>query len=206
MILKAFLQKQFVRHPALTKAEAVDRYLMEDSARIPHHGMQQVFYPDLTLVITAAPEAGRDHAYIDSFKHGTASCYHTRLEATARENLEQNVINEVRYCVIATEEAGQPGRIARYVWPVKKVSLVKRSVLNKHQTGLQLSSGDSRHQKMYWLFEFGPAFKLDTPICGFDSEHHQLRLTTRQKLATISQFTEIESVYSDVMPSYRFHG
>ncbi len=204
--LKAFLQKQFDRHPALTKAEAVDRYLMEDSARIPHHGMKQVFYPDLTLVITAAPEAGRDHAYIDSFKHGTASCYHTRLEATARENLEQNVINEVRYCVIATEEAGQLGRIARYVWPVKKVSLVKRSVLNNHQTGLQLSSGDSRHQKMYWLFEFGPAFKLDTPIGGFDSEHHQLRLTTRQKLATISQFTEIESVYSDVMPSYRFHG
>ncbi|EGM79650.1 hypothetical protein Rhein_0110 [Rheinheimera sp. A13L] len=204
--LKAFLQKQFAKDPALTKAESVDRYLMEDSARIPHHGMQQVFYPDLTLVITAAPQAGRDTAYIDSFKNGTARYYHTRLEATERENLEQNVINEVRYCVIATEDANQPGRIAHYVWPVKKVKLVKRSGLDRQQTGLELPQGDSRNQKSYWLFEFGPAFKLDTPISGFDPGHHQLCLTTRQKLATVSQFKEIESVYSEVMPNYRYHG
>lgn len=204
--LKAFLQKQFAKAPAATKAESVDRYLMEDSARIPHHGMQQVFYPDLTLVITAAPQAGRDPAYIDSFKQGTASCYHTRLEATERENLEQNVINEVRYCVIATEDANLPERIAHYVWPVKKVKLVKRTDLNRQQTGLELTPGDSRNQKSYWLFEFGPAFKLDVPISGFDSVHHQLRLTTRQKLATVSQFKEIESVYSEVMLNYRYHG
>jgi predicted component of viral defense system (DUF524 family) len=204
--LKAFLQKQFAKDPVLTKAESVDRYLMEDSARIPHHGMQQVFYPDLTLVITAAPQAGRDPAYIDSFKNGTARYYHTRLEATERENLEQNVINEVRYCVIATEDANLPERIASYVWPVKKVKLVKRTELTRQQTGLELPPGDSRNQKLYWLFEFGPAFKLNTPISGFDPGHHQLRLTTRQKLAAVSQFKEIESVYSEVMPNYRYHG
>lgn len=204
--LKAFLQKQFAKDPAATKAESVDRYLMEDSARIPHHGMQQVFYPDLTLVITAAPEAGRDTAYIDSFKNGTARYYHTRLEATEWENLEQNVINEVRYCVIATEDANHSGRIARYIWPVKKVKLVKRNLLNKQQTGLELTPGDSRNLQSYWLFEFGPAFKLATPIGGFDLSHHQLRLTTRQKLATVKQFKEIESVYSEVMPNYRYHG
>ncbi|WP_306519899.1 DUF2357 domain-containing protein [Rheinheimera sp.] len=204
--LKAFLQKQFAHNPAFTMAESVDRYLMEDSARIPHHGMQQVFYPDLTLVITAAPETGRDAVYINSFKQGTATCYHTRLEATERENLEQNVINEVRYCVIATEDTSQPERIARYIWPVKKVKLVKRTELTKQHTGLELSSADARNQKLYWLFEFGPAFLLDKPLAGFDNLKHQLRLTTRQKLATVSQFNEIESVYSEVMPNYRYHG
>lgn len=220
--LKQFLVKQFQRKSVTVVADSVSRYLIEDSARIPHHGMKQVFYPDLTLVITAAPEAGRDPSYIDSFKLGTASCYHTRLEATERENLELNVINEVRYCVIATHpiakkeeqqsnsvavsEDNQIDRIAEYIWPVKKVKLVKRSELNTAQTGLELATGDSRNQKLYWLFEFGPAFKLDTAIRGFDLKHHQLRLTTRQKLATVEQFKNIESVYSEVMPKYRYHG
>ncbi len=52
--LKAFLQKQFAQHPALTKADAVDRYLMEDSAVFRITVCSRYFYPDLTLVITAS--------------------------------------------------------------------------------------------------------------------------------------------------------
>lgn len=201
--LKAFLQKQFAA-AILPLKETVDRYLMEDSARIPHHGMQQVFYPDLTLVVTAAPEAGRDPVYINSFKDGSAACYHTRLIATERANLERNVINEVRYCVIATTAPNQADRVARFIWPVKQVKLVKRKTLNRVQTGLQLANDDRRNQDMYWLFELGPAFNLDQPISGFDSSHHQLLLTTRQTLAEVCYFGEIKPVYSDAIPKYSY--
>lgn len=200
--LKTFLRQQFGAANLLPIKGAKERYLMEDSARIPHHGMQQVYYPDLTLVITAAPEAGRAPAYVDSFKCGTARCYHTRLTATERVNLEQNVINEVRYCVIGTETPNQSGRVAQFIWPVKRVTLVKRKTLNKNQTGLQLAADDIRNEDLYWLFEFGTAFELPQPISGFDSTHHQLQLTTRQKLTAVSHFDQIQPVYTAVMPVY----
>lgn len=200
--LKAFLQQQFGSTGSLPAKGTAERYLLEDSARIPHHGMQQVFYSDLTLVITAAPEAGRDTAYVAGFKNGTATCYHTRLRATKRANLEQNIINEVRYCVIATEAPCQTERMASFIWPVKRVSLVKRSTLTKVQTGIQLAPDDSRSNDLYWLFELGTAFNLEQPISGFDSYHHQLVLTTRQKLRAASHFDEIQQVYSETMPVY----
>ena len=197
--LKTFLRKQFA---AITAQPKKDRYLLEDSARIPHHGMQQVHYPDLTLVITAAPEQGREQAYIDSFKQGTATCYHTRLYATQRENLEKNAINEIRYCVIATAKPGQTARVATDIWPVKSVRLVKRSELNAQQTGITIHQNHPHYNTLYWLFEFGPAFALPQPIDGFDSTHHQLKLTTRRNLTHAPSFADIEQVYSEVMSYY----
>lgn len=200
--LKTFLLQQFSDATATLKPPTKDRYLLEDSARIPHHGMQQVHYPDLTMVVTAAPEQNRAQSYIDSFKQGTAICYHTRLDATERENLEKNAINEIRYCVIATANQGQTDRIARYIWPVKSVKLVKRSQLNEQQTGRLLSRNDPHYDSLYWLFEFGTAFTLPQPITGFDSSHHQLMLTTRRNLANVSSLGDIEQVYSEVMSYY----
>ena len=164
--------------------------------------MQQVHYPDLTMVVTAAPEQNRHHTYIDSFKQGTAVCYHTRLEATEREQLEKNAINEIRYCVIATNVHGRSDRVAKHIWPVKSVKLVKRSELNEQQTGRILSRNDPYYNSLYWFFEFGPAFTLPQPIAGFDSEHHKLMLTTRRSLAHVSSLGEIEQVYREVMSYY----
>lgn len=198
--LKTFLQQKFALVPPPQSAR--DRYLLEDSARIPHHGMQQVYYPDLTMVVTAAPEQNRDQAYIDSFKQGTAVYYHTRLDATQRENLEKNAVNEIRYCVIATVHPGRPDRVASYVWPVKSVRLLKRSQLTEQQTGRAIAEHDSHYNDWYWLFEFGTAFNLLRPITGFDAAHHQLKLTTRRKLAQAGSFADIEPVYSGVMSYY----
>ncbi|WP_019677525.1 DUF2357 domain-containing protein [Arsukibacterium perlucidum] len=197
--LKTFLLQQFSAVTAAPAPPAKDRYLLEDSARIPHHGMQQVHYPDLTLVITAAPEQGRDQAYIDSFKQGTATCYHTRLEATERINLEKNAIAEIRYCVIATTVTGSAERIAKYIWPVKSVKLVQRNSLNKQQTGINIDISDPRSADKYWLFEFGPAFELPQRITGFCQVHHEVKLTTRRSLVHISRFDKVEQVYSEVM-------
>lgn len=201
--LKTFLLQQFSAVTTTQAPPAKDRYLLEDSARIPHHGMQQVHYPDLTMVVTAAPEQYRAQVYIDSFKQGTAVCYHTRLDATQRENLEKNAINEIRYCVIATEQQGISNqRVARYIWPVKSVKLVKRSQLNEQQTGRAINQSDPHYNSLYWLFEFGPAFTLPQPIGGFDSIHHQLKLTTRRNLAHVTSFAGIEQVYSEIMSYY----
>jgi hypothetical protein len=200
--LKTFLLQQFSVVTATPLLPTKERYLLEDSARIPHHGMQQVHYPDLTMVVTAAPEPYRDQAYTDSFKQGTAVCYHTRLDATQRENLEKNAINEIRYCVIATRTPGQSDRVARYIWPVKSVKLVKRSQLNEQQTGRAISQSDPHYNSQYWLFEFGPAFTLPQSIGGFDSTHHQLKLTTRRNLAHVTSFAAIDQVYSEVMHYY----
>ncbi|MDP4536011.1 DUF2357 domain-containing protein [Alkalimonas collagenimarina] len=197
--LKTFLQKQFATIPTTPAPLTKDRYLLEDSARIPHHGMQQVHYPDLTMLITAAPEQGRDQTYIDSFKQGTAVCYHTRLEATERINLEKNAITEVRYCVIATVVAGSTEREAKYIWPVKSVKLVQRNSLNIQQTGIKIDDSDPRAVDKYWLFEFGPAFELPQPITGFCTEHHEVKLTTRRSLVHINRFDKVEPVYSAVM-------
>ncbi|WP_333608278.1 DUF2357 domain-containing protein [Arsukibacterium sp.] len=200
--LKTFLQQQFSAVTAAPVPPAKDRYLLEDSARIPHHGMQQVHYPDLTMVVTAAPEQYRVQAYIDSFKQGTAVCYHTRLDATEREQLEKNAINEIRYCVIATSAHGRSDRVAKHIWPVKSVKLVKRSELNEQQTGRMLNRNEPYYDSLYWFFEFGPAFTLPQPITGFDSAHHQLMLTTRRSLAHVSSLGEIEQVYREVLSYY----
>jgi uncharacterized protein len=90
-----------------------DIHFVEDAARIAYQGMAARHYPDLTLVATAAPQAGRTQAYLDAFKYGTAKWYHMRLHASERVTIEQNAIREVRFCAIAvTQENGSDRHIS----------------------------------------------------------------------------------------------
>ncbi len=191
--LRTFLaEKLGKKEPVIYKQAATERYFVEEAARIPYYGMQQVRYHDLTLAVTGAPERGRDAAYIQRFKDGTAQWYHMQLKASERENIAKHVMKEIRYCAIATHD--KAGRQVNYLWPVLNVSLVERDKLELEQAG----SG-SNSSEPYWLFELGTSVKLTSPLGGFAARGHHLKLTLSSELDGRKLFSELKEVYKDVM-------
>jgi hypothetical protein len=172
-----------------------DIHFVEDAARIAYQGMAARYYPDLTLVATAAPQAGRTQEYLDSFKNGTAKWYHMKLQASERKSIEQNAIREVRFCAIAVTQENASDRHISFVYPVRSVVLKKRSELDQAITG---ATGEAKNpDELYWLFELGVAKQLMSPVIKNGLRGHHLKLTDAVAL-------EIENSWNDLPDRYTF--
>lgn len=170
-----------------------ERLYIEDSARIPVSGMTQLRYPDLTMVVTAAPRSGRNPQYVESFRNGTAAWYHMKFYASERENIQKHLMREIRHCVIASYDPYEKTKSAEYVWSVDQVTLVPRSNLTVEQTG-STGNGDG----LYWLFKLSASRKLARPIAQFPPRGHHLKLCSLADADDIELFRDIKGVYSSV--------
>lgn len=190
--LRAFLEDKLGQNPYGASANA-DYLYIQDSARIPATGMLQTRYPELTMVVTGAPQDGRAPEYLERFRDGSASWYHMRLHASERDHIPQNLMREIRFCVITSYDPDLGEKRADWLWHVEMVSLVRRSDLTIEQAG-KGGLGDD----LYWLFKLSSSKKLSVPITGFPRRGHHLKLCPLDQADRIGEFSKIRAVYPSV--------
>ena len=169
---------------------------LQEAARIPYSGMEQILYPDLTLTIALAPKAGRYKEYTDGFEHSTAQWYHLP-QTTFLGKYKQHIVNEIRYLAIATTNDAQPmSKQISKLWPIENVTLVPRRAITPEQAGK--SSNDA---KLYYLFKLGKPLTLrdkidNVPLRDFKNS---MKLTTLEHLQQAANFSKIQTVYQQAL-------
>ena len=168
---------------------------MQEPARIPYHGMQQVLYTDLIMTASLGEQTGRDQTYFNAFNDGTAQWFHLPQD-TLSSRYGINISKEIRYLAIATLSSEDPGtKQIEKIWPVKNVTLIPRNKITKEQAGK-----DSDSTQIYYLFELGQPLLLMEKITHVP--HRQIRncmkLTTLEYLTAVNQFSDLKCVYTRV--------
>ncbi|GAA0840888.1 hypothetical protein GCM10009113_06580 [Marinobacter szutsaonensis] len=190
--LRAFLEEKL--GPDLYGIAAnSDHLYIQDSARIPATGMLQTRYPELTMVVTGAPQNGRQSDYLQRFRDGSAGWYHMRLYASERDNIPQNLMREIRFCVITAYDPEAGEKRADWLWHVEMVSLVRRSDLTIEQAGKPGSGND-----LYWLFKLSSSKRLSVPIVGFPGRGHHLKLCLLEEADRVGDFSRIRGLYPSI--------
>lgn len=174
-----------------------DKHYVDESVRIPYTGLNQTRYSELTMTMALGASKGRAKEYSERFEQGTALWYHVP-ETSITKKYASSIVNELRYCAIATISPGSAFRTVDHVWPVKSARLVPRKELTVEQAG-SLSNKDD----MYWLLELGKAFKLETPVSGFSRRDFKssMRLTTLGELSSAKPFGEVADLYPEFFGS-----
>jgi len=190
--LRAFLEEKLGSDLYGIAANA-DHLYIQDCARIPATGMLQTRYPELTMVVTGAPQNGRTPDYLQRFRDGSAGWYHMRLYASERDNIPQNLMREIRFCVITAYDPEAGEKRADWLWHVEMVSLVRRSDLTIEQTGKAGSGND-----LYWLFKLSSSKRLSVPITGFPVRGHHLKLCPLEEADLVGDFSKIRGLYPSV--------
>lgn len=145
---------------------------LQESARIPYDGMQQVLYRDLTLILTV----DKKNDFYNSIKDGTATLY-TIDKNSLLHRYDYHILNEVHYLGFAIcSDADFNNYQIQYIWPVKNL----------------LSLTD------HFVFELNKRLKLQNIVHSMHiSLDHSFRLTTLGYLQDINNFNDIKEVYQD---------
>lgn len=169
--LKTFLVTKFgdnSQFPYATDYDSVDRFYVEEPPRIPTYGMTQLRNASRTLLITGA-EDSRLPGYYEQFHEGTAKFFHMRCEASKRVNIEEHIIQSLKYLVIASRTCNDKSpRVATRRWKVKTVTKIMRKELTADQTGTMTIA---RPMENYWLFSIEDDGRLSSPISKPDGQH-----------------------------------
>ncbi|MCC5797374.1 MAG: restriction endonuclease-like protein [Methylophaga sp.] len=208
--LLKFLQAQIGTGPCKRTAQGdeamypvtgmAERLYVQEAARIPHYGMQQVMYPDLTLTAALGPQRGRANGYHEMFEEGTAQWYHIKHTSIAQLEGKAgiHIAEEIRYLALATPSKLNAGtKQIEKVWPVKGVSILPRHAITEKQAGKASTSSE-----LYYLFQLGRPLALHTvvthvPLRNFS---HSMKLTTLTHLESVTKFAEVKRVYEGVLP------
>ncbi len=116
-----------------------------------------------------------------------------RLYASERDNIPQNLMREIRFCVITSYDAEAGMKRADWLWHVEMVSLVRRSDLTIEQAG-KAGAGED----LYWLFKLSSAKRLSLPMKGFPVRGHHLKLCPLELADRVGDFSRIRGLYPSV--------
>ncbi len=169
---------------------------LQDAARIPYSGMEQVLYPDLIMTIALGKEEERDPIYFDNFKKGLAKWYHLP-QSTFLGKYKQYIVNEIRYLALAiTSEQNTNSKQITMLWPIKNVTLKSRRAINEEQSGKSSDSFD-----LYYLFELGKPLTLKDAIIRVPHRplRNSMKLTTLNHLEQAAKFSELKQVYDQAL-------
>lgn len=165
---------------------------LQEAARIPHSGMQQILYPDLTLTVALPGQKGRNAAYFDNFRDGLAKWYHLPKN-TLLGKYKQHIVNEIRYLALAmTSEQDAHSKQITKIWPIKNVVLKPRNKLTSEQAGSHSNSDED-----YYLFELGKPLTLKNMVSRVPHRpfKNSMKLTTLDHLQQAATFNELQTVY-----------
>ncbi|SUD90044.1 DUF2357 domain-containing protein [Psychrobacter phenylpyruvicus] len=197
--LSQFLIQQIgtaTRDIKYSPSEIAERLYIQEPARIPYDGMQQILYPDLTLTIALGDKADRKDSYFNKFEEGTAQWYHLP-EKTFLRKYARHVVNELRYLALASSsEQSLASKKINKLWPIISVSLVRREDISDEQAGSNSTKTDR-----YYLFKLDKPLILKTPIIGVpkDSFMASMSLTTLSSLEQAEQFSQLTQVYKKAL-------
>lgn len=195
--LSAFLKEQIgddSQQKAAYGINAYEEYLyVQEAARIPYEGMQQVLYPYLTMTAALGPTEDRCDEYLKGFSNGSAQYYHMP-EATFTLKFKEHVLPEIRFLALPVVDKAGMHRIYK-VWPIKKIQRLPRYKISAEQAGKSNTVSD----EMYILFTLGKALMLSVPIDDVPmvSFRSTMKLTTLELLQKESVFAQIEQVYQE---------
>lgn len=195
--LTRFLQEQIgTQDQEYGLQSAQEQLLVQEAARIPHYGMAQTFYPDLTMTAAVGGASGRRSVYFEAFANGSAQWYHMP-QSTFHGKYRQHVVEEIRFLALATTASTATGsKQLDKLWPVKAVTLVPRYKLTAQHAGKADPSPE-----LYYLFELGKPLTLQQPITHVPHRpmRNTMRLTTLSRLEQATKFCDVESVYQKAL-------
>ena len=148
-----------------------ERIYLQDAARIPYDGMQQVLYRDLTLILTV----DKMDSYYNGMKDGTATSY-TIDKNSCLSRYDYHILNEVHYLGLALcSDTDSNNYQLQYIWPVKKMITLTH----------------------HFDFKLNKRLKLQSIVHGIpDYLKESFKLTTLDCLQGIDNFNDIKEVYS----------
>ena len=193
------VDNQIDKHADYERAHNLEEHLyLQNAARIPYSGMQQVLYHDLTLTIALALTnlKDREPSYFDNFKTGIAKWYHLP-QSTFLGKYKQHIVNEIRYLALAiTSDHDSHSKQITMLWPIKNVTLSPRHKINEEQAG-KVSNSDLP----YYLFELDKPLTLKNAIynVSYDRFKNSMKLTTLTDLQDTPGFDALKQVYTDAL-------
>lgn len=170
-----------------------DRFYVEESARIPYHGMDVSRQRNLSLLFTG-PVKGRSAHYRELQQGGKLGWYHTRVHATERQGIEAHIIREARFLAIPEDYDAKP-QIIRHIYPINSVSLAKRSSIDAIKSGI---SDPDNPDALYWLFELGVAFQLPLILEQHSLEHFEILQTGLSAITAAKAWDDLPSYYKEL--------
>lgn len=170
---------------------------LQEPARIPYHGMQQVLHADLIMVAPFFEGIGQDTKnYRDSFENGTAQWFYLPRNKLSVE-YGKNISKEIRYLVVAILDNGniETTQIEK-IWPVMNVHVTEKYRITKGQVG-----SDSDSDEIYYLFELGQPLSLMNTISYASEEfsENKIKLTTLNELSNVKSISELGNIYLGVL-------
>jgi hypothetical protein len=167
-----------------------DDLYVKESARIPYHGMKQVYHPDLVLAAKLGKHRNPD--YIKRFTDGKAQWYHMP-EDFFNHQFGHHIANEICYIAIAQEDSGS--LLTDKAYRVQSVALKNREEISEYQSGVRSTKGK---KVKYWLFQLGEVLVLTNSLINPDASgfRKSLKLTTLSKLQKTCDFENLETVYT----------
>jgi len=171
-----------------------DKYFVEEAPRIPYHGTQVTRFADLVI---AANQLGpsRDVGYINRFRTGEASFYHTKQIAFQRQKIEHHIVKEARYISVAVDTVNGEREIG-FIYPILSALKVRRDEITSIQSG---TPNISKPDEMYWLFELGQSLKLKQSVNLQADPHFQLKLVDLEDLSCNQDWNELPEKYTSVL-------
>jgi len=190
--LSHFLKNQIL-HGASHQGFA-DNYYLQDAARIPVRGMEQVLYPDLVMTAALGDKEGRLEEYFERFKDGTAKYYHMPKSTLVNKFQQKHIVDEIRYLALAIDDSESSKAIYK-IWPVKSAVLLPRSELTLEQTGKESTSSE-----LFYLFMLGAPLSLHRPVLNvpYASTRKSMKLTTLTTIEEVTDFSVIAQVYGGI--------
>ena len=196
--LLEFLRGQIGLSNTATSVQPVnlmDKLYLQEAARIPYHGMEQVLYPDLAMTIALGKYNERFDNCFEDFKGGQLNHYHLPV-STFELKFGVHVVNEIKYLALITDHKNQ--QAVSEVWQVKSFKVLKRNEIMAAITGQDSDSDDP-----YILFELGQYFTLKNSILfqpdASASFRNSIRLTTLAELERATHLNDAHDVYIEAM-------
>ncbi|MFA0626638.1 DUF2357 domain-containing protein [Vibrio sp. 10N.222.49.A3] len=188
--LQAYLLHQLGTGISSYTTESIrDDLYVNEAARIPYSGMQQVLHHDLVLISKLGES--REQDYIDNFNNGLAEWFHIPV-SVFDQKFGKHIAQELRY--LAVIENSESPLVITMVYRIKKAMLSQRDEISAKQAGIKVSKvGKSQ----YWLFELGEAIPLKqaiqhAPTAGF---RQSLKLAKLDDMLVANSFSEIVPIY-----------
>lgn len=191
--LTSFLKAKLQRKPIEYNKTITDVYYVEEALRIPYLGTQVTRFNDLVIIANQLGQ-NRDESYIENFKTGNASYYHTRQFAFERQSIEHHIIHEARYLAVAIDTTDGKRKI-QFVYPILDLMKQKRKQIDKEISG---SSNYCNPDEVYWLFELGNSLQLKNSVIMEAESGFNIKLASREELSNVTEWNQIQEKYVSV--------
>ena len=192
--LTRFLEQKLEKRPVRYSQSIADNYFVEEPLRIPYRGTEVTRFNDLVIIANQlGPD--RESKYVDRFKVGNATYYHTKQLAFERQSIEHHIIHEARYLAVAIESADGKREIA-YVYPILNATKVKRGQIDKNKAG---TASCNNPDELYWLFRLGNSLMLKNTVALDATQGFSIKLAGREDLSNVTDWCQLPEKYISVI-------